>query len=99
MRLDLDNIEEYDVRSLRGIIASCEEERNRLKALRQAAEINVKNIEVAERYFESENLERAKRINQKYAAKLEQAEKEIAELLTSVNEFAERLNRAWNQEW
>lgn len=99
MRLDLDSIEEYDVRSLRGIIASCEEERNRLKALRQAAEINVKNIEVAERYFESENLKRAKRINQKYAAKLEQAEKEIAELLTSVNEFAERLNRAWNQEW
>lgn len=99
MRINLDQIEEYDVGNLNDIRNACEEERQKIHALKSAAEIIVRNIEVAERYFTNENMERAKRIHKEYIARLELGEKEIVDLLASVDEFAERLNKAWNSEW
>ena len=93
-----DDIEEYDVGSLQAIFQTVDEILKKCSSLEQNALIMEKNIGVAERDFTSENLLRAKEIIKKYIQTLGNANVEIKELASSVNDFAEKLRRAW-REW
>ena len=66
--------------------------------LEQNALLMERNIGVAERDFTSENLLRAKEIIKKYIQTLGDAGVELKELALSVNDFAEKLKKAW-REW
>lgn len=97
MRIN-DNIEEYDVKSLNEIISCVETISRSLKALERGASNLDHNISMAESNFSSENMARAKTIIRKYGVTLEGAQLELRELLDSVNNFIEKLRRAW-REW
>ncbi len=94
MRIN-NNIEEYDVRSLSAITESVETIRKSCKMLEHGAELLENNLRIATSHFDSENMARAREIIKKYIKKLSEAEIEFNELLASVNEFQEKLQRAW----
>ena len=98
MRLNLDNIDEYDVRSLNGIAMAVESIYNKCGSLKEVAEIMESNVEVAERDFTSENMTRAKDLLNKYIVSLEDAQRELKELLDSVDDFTNKLKYAW-RDW
>lgn len=97
MRIN-DNIEEYDVKSLNAILMCVESISRACKALERGASNLDHNISMAEANFSSENMARAKTIIKKYGVTLEDAQHELKELLESVNEFSEKLKRAW-RDW
>ena len=89
------NIEEYDVRSLSAITESVEAIRKSCKMLQNGAEALENNLRIATTQFDSENMARAREIIKKYIKKLNDAEVEFKELLASVNDFQEKLQRVW----
>ncbi len=93
-----DDIEEYDVGSLQAIFQTVDEILKKISNLEQNALLMERNIGVAERDFTSENLLRAKEIIKKYIQTLGDAGVELKELALSVNDFAEKLKKAW-REW
>ena len=93
-----DNIEEYDVKSMSAILTCVESISRSCKALERGAANLDHNIGIAENHFSSENMARAKIIIRKYGVTLEEAQREFRELLNSVNEFSDKLRRAW-REW
>lgn len=90
-----ENIEEYDVKSIQSILHSVTDIKNSCKKLENGAVSLEHNIGMFEKSFDSENMSRAKEIIKKFVARLSDAERELGELLGSVNDYAEKLKRAW----
>ena len=94
MRLN-SNIEEYDVKSLSQITNSVNEILSKCKKLDNGANSLSHNISMAQMGFDNENMTRGKELINKYIQKLESAERELKELVDSVNDFSEKLKKAW----
>ena len=94
MRLN-NNIDEYDVKSLSQITNSVNEILVKCKKLDNGANSLSHNISMAQMGFDNENMTRGKELINKYIQKLEGAERELKELIDSVNEFSEKLKKAW----
>lgn len=88
-------IEEYDIKNLDALIASVGDILGMCRQLRSGAEALSHNIGMAEQGFQNENMQRAQEIIKKYIARLTDADRELRELITSVNEYAEKLRHAW----
>lgn len=94
MRLN-NSIEEYDVKSLSQITNSVNEILAKCKKLDNGANSLSHNISMAQMGFDNENMTRGKELINKYIQKLESAERELKELVDSVNDFSEKLKKAW----
>ena len=94
MKLDK-QIEKYDVKSLQSMVKSLETVLSYCRHTREDAEIMQNNIKIAESYFQTSNMDRAKEEIKKFSLKLSDAEREISELIASAKDFADRLNHIW----
>lgn len=97
MRINED-IEDYDIKDLGAIASGISDIESKVNALETMAEAMVGNITKVEQSFTSVNMSRAKEIIQKYIEILSSAKAELTELTCSVEEFQEKIRRAW-QDW
>ena len=96
MKLDM-QIEKYDVKNLQSMVKSLETVLSYCRRTREDSEIMQNNIKVAEPYFQTSNMDKAKDEIKKFSLKLSEAEREISELIVSAKDFADRLSHIWRK--
>ena len=96
MKLNL-QIEKYDVKNLQSMVESLETVLSYCRLTREDSEIMQNNIRIAEPYFQTSNMDKAKDEIKKFSLKLAEAEREISELIVSAKDFASRLNHIWRK--
>ena len=97
MKINQD-IEDYDIKDLNAIATGISDIQKKVSPLETMEEAMVNNITKVEQSFTSVNMARAKEIIQKYIEILSNAQTELTELTGSVEEFEEKIRRAW-QDW
>lgn len=98
MKINLD-INSYEIKDLKSIVNTIEIIKKLCKNLETLSTTMERNISVAEREFNSVNMERTKAVIAELKKNLGSADIEFDELLRSVNDYLAKIQNAWNTAW